>query len=170
MHGPSEVNSWCMKPLRGDFQLDGYRKSCTIRGCTIRTRAVATKAEAYFAYDCAKMYACPISARDIVYAHGLIRPPEYARYYTGADALAARYATKYKPKYIERHERPCWSTLNIIPCRRWCPVIRQAIRLIRQAPHHFTAAAAPSSRLRFCWLVFRFFASSCSDFCTRYFS
>jgi hypothetical protein len=100
MYVPDEVNRWSRKPQGATRSASKYWQSVKFDGVVTRTKCVDSVAEALHAYDTAKMFACPVRARDFIFTHGLVRPKEFASYYTTPDNLATRYRAVYTPATI----------------------------------------------------------------------
>ena len=135
MVGPMDINSMCKKPILTEKRVINdvtmHRKKCRIGSVCGYMKFVETIEESFFAYDCAKMYMCPIAVRDFVFDYGLIHPPKYEEHYTSAEALAARYVQMYMP-----HKRtpcavpqPCAGepVLRVIRRDSWKPTVIASI-------------------------------------------
>lgn len=133
VNGPSEINTWCLKPLgtsrhKSVSGVCRYTKTVIFKGVATQVRTLGTVAEVHHGYDCAKMFACPLGARDFVYQYGLIRPPEYVEYYVSAEALAERYSLLYESKHISVVKKyNITSTLRIGVEDEWAPSIHDSI-------------------------------------------
>ncbi len=105
MYAPAAVNR-ALKTMGTPFRC-GRKWTCTITiaGILYSTKAVDSIEEAQHARDILKLTEIPLYMRDIVFQHGLLRPPLFVQDYGSIDLLLSRgplYKKKIRPAYKRR--------------------------------------------------------------------
>lgn len=118
MNVPDEVNRWCITSPRvvevTRAKGTGYKKTVKVNNVKQVSRIVSTPAEAQHAHDCIKMFYIPERAREVIFRHGLLRPPEFSAFYADVDTLLQRAQSLYIPQTSRPWKKGRKSSLTVV--------------------------------------------------------